>query len=142
MQKQRRRAQGAIEFFLIAGFILLATSVLLTQADHQIQGTAALNNVLVARSALDAESSALRYVYLSGNFTVLTNRVFIPVGGQCFYWQDASSRFYCIIPGAAKAVVGDGLDIPKPSISPSCHNSGWVTLTTINNASSLQVACT
>ncbi|HLC48120.1 MAG TPA: hypothetical protein VJI13_03520 [Candidatus Norongarragalinales archaeon] len=136
------RGQGAIEFFLIAGFILLATSVLLTQADRQIQGTSSLNNVLVARSALDLEASALRYVYLSGNYTTISQRVFIPVGAQCFYFEDAKSRMYCIVPGAARKVVGDALDIPRPTISANCYRSGWVTLRTMNNVSILQVTCT
>ncbi|MEK6953844.1 MAG: hypothetical protein AABX01_02475 [Candidatus Micrarchaeota archaeon] len=140
--KKSGRGQGGIEFFLIAGFILLVTSVLLTQADRQIQGTSALNNVLVARSALDLEASALKYVYLSGNYTTLTHRVFIPVGAQCFYWEISNSRFYCIVPGAAKKVVGDRLDLPIPSVAPSCFRSGWVTLQTMNNASTMQLRCT
>ncbi len=134
------RAQGSIEFFLIAGFILLATSVLLTQADRQISGTSALNNVLIARSALDLEASTLKYVYFSGSYTSINHKIFIPVGAQCFYI--AGSRLACIVPGAGSRVVGEQLETPVPSVEPSCHKSGWVSITTINQAGMLNVSCT
>lgn len=135
------RAQGAIEFFLIAGFILLAASVLLTQADTQIRGTGALNNVLVARSALDLESSALRYAYLSGNNTRITHRIFIPIGAQCFYLDTVNNRLFCVVPGAARRVVGEQLTTVAPNVSNACYRSGWISITTRNYGPSLNVTC-
>ncbi len=136
-----RKAQGAIEFFLIAGFILLATSVLLTQADRQMKGTSALNNVLVARSALDLEASAMKYVYLSGNYTAIKHRIFVPVGAQCFFVDVPGSRLYCIVPGTPKRVVGEYLDVPLPAVEEACHRSGWVTISTQNAQGTLNVTC-
>lgn len=136
----RIKGQGAIEFFLIAGFILLASSVLLTQADEQIRGTSALNNVIIARNALDLEMSAIRYVYLSGNQSKISQRVFIPVGAQCYYRENSESRLYCIVPGAARRVVSDTF-APMPTIQPTCHRSGWVTLTTTNIGTAINVTC-
>lgn len=138
----QKKAQGAIEFFLISGFILLATSVLLTQSDNQIRGTTALSNVLVSRSALDLEISALRYAQLSGNGTIITNKVFVPVGAQCFFPEDAYGRLYCLVPGAQKKVVSETLDFPLPGIQTSCQRAGWITMKTSNKDGSLLVNCT
>ncbi|MFH1442709.1 MAG: hypothetical protein ABIG96_01630 [Candidatus Micrarchaeota archaeon] len=136
------KGQGSIEFFLIAGFILLATSVLLNQADRQIQGTSALNNVLVSRSALDLEASALKYVYYSGNQTAITHRIFVPIGAQCFYVLSGEARMYCIVPGASKRVVGEYIDTPMPVVNNACYRSGWITVTTRNaGAGSIVMDC-
>ncbi len=136
-----KKGQGAVEFFLIAGFILLATSVLLTQSDTQIRGSTALNNVIVARSALDLETSTLKYVYLSGNNTKITNTVFIPVGGQCFYVDVGANFLYCIVPGASARVISDSLTTPIPSIAPNCNRAGWVSIVTENKGGVLTVKC-
>ncbi|MFH0972164.1 MAG: hypothetical protein V1835_06380 [Candidatus Micrarchaeota archaeon] len=136
-----QKAQGSIEFFLIAGFILLATSVLLAQADNQIRGTSALNNVLVARSALDLETSALKYIYLSGNYSVISNKIFVPVGAQCFYVIPSESRMYCIVPGAAKRVVSETFDFPAPTVQSTCFKSGWITVRSANANGVLNVTC-
>jgi hypothetical protein len=136
-----KHGQGAIEFFLIAGFILLATSVLLSQADAQMTGTATLSNVLVARSALDLETSSLKYVYLSGNYSKITQKVFIPVGAQCYFPDASQNRLYCIVPGAKKTVVGEIYDHDDPTVNQSCFRSGWLTVATSNVNGLLTISC-
>ncbi len=137
------RAQISIEFFLIAGFILLAASVLISNSDQQIQETSALNNVVAARNAMDLETSLARYVYYSGNWSTVTHITFIPSNTTCFNYNDTSQKLYCVTSGITGLVYSDAVAFPFRNVTGhQCWQSGWLRVRTRNENGVVYYNCT
>ncbi|MBU1196892.1 hypothetical protein KJ765_00110 [Candidatus Micrarchaeota archaeon] len=137
------RGQMSIEFFLIAGFILLAASVLISNSDIQIQETAALSNVVAGRNAMDLMISNARYVYYSGNNSVITHITFIPANTTCFNYNASNGRLYCLTSGLTGLVYSDAVPFPMTSVlGNQCADNGWLRIRTQNQNSVIVYNCT
>ncbi len=136
------RAQMSVEFFIIAGFILLAASMLISTADQQVQDTMTLNNVVAARNALDLEVGAAKYVYLQGNNSAVTNFVFVPSNTSCFNFNTTLRRFYCVTLGVTGLVFSDEMDFIVNAQNAACTQSGWLRFTVRNQDGYVAYSCT
>jgi hypothetical protein len=135
----------SIEFFIIAGFILLASSILIANADTQIQETSALNNIVAARNAMDLLATSCMYVYLEGNNSALTNYVFIPANTSCFNFNTTYQKFYCVTLGVTGLVFGDALPFNASAAGTDCTGpaaSGWIRVSTYNSGGNIIYSCT
>lgn len=118
------RAQMSIEFFLIAGFILLAASVLISSSDQQLQETSALSSVVASRNALDLEVANARYAYYAGNNTVLSHISFIPANTTCFFFNASatSGKFFCVTSGISGIINSESVGLPDSPSYPFSIN--------------------
>ncbi len=133
----------SIEFFLIAGFILLAASVLISNSDVQLQETSGLNNVVAARNAMDLEISMARYVYYSGNNSATTHLTFIPANTTCFNYNATNGKLYCVTSGIAGIINSDSVPFPLATYNGNeCPKSGWLRVRTVNRNSVIYYNCT
>lgn len=131
----------SIEFFIIAGFILLAASILISNSDQQLQEATTLNNVVAARNALDLEVGAAKYVYLSGNNSAVTNFVFVPANTSCFNFNATLRKFYCVTMGITGLVFSDEMNFLVSTSDTSCTQSGWLRFTVRRQDDSIVYTC-
>ncbi|MFH1106445.1 MAG: hypothetical protein V1787_00965 [Candidatus Micrarchaeota archaeon] len=136
------RGQMSIEFFIIAGFILLASSVLISNSDTQIQEAVSLNNIVAGRNALDLEVSAAKYVYLQGNNSAITNYVFVPANTSCFNFNSSLNKFYCVTSGVTGLVFSDEVGfLVTTTTADVCTKSGWLRFTVRSRDDGVVYAC-
>ncbi|MFH1200118.1 MAG: hypothetical protein V1708_03565 [Candidatus Micrarchaeota archaeon] len=138
------RGQMSIEFFIIAGFILLASSILIANADTQIQETSALNNIVAGRNAMDLLSTSCMYVYLQGNNSAVTNYMFIPSNTSCFNFNTTFSKFYCVTLGVTGLVFSDALPFNASAQDTGCsafNATGWLRVSAYNSGGNIIYSC-
>lgn len=79
-----QRGQSSIEFLVVIAFSFALAASLLASADIQLSNLSAIQRASVARAGLDSLAVWTNLVYLEGNASQETGRVFVPSNSACF----------------------------------------------------------
>lgn len=159
-----KRSQVSVEFFLVLSVVIAFTVILYTNASAQVVRARALNDAVLAKSAIDTLTDQIDFVYLSGSGSVVEKTIFVSANSNCFYKNaDIRNNIYCTISSEylkefslrvgdpppfnqfRERVYGRDLVIAKANVvlDVSCAplTSGWVKTTVTNAATYVNVVC-
>ncbi len=78
------RGQSSVEFFFVIAFSFALAASILATASSSLDTLSALQRASVARAGLDSMATWTNLVYLEGNGSVETGRIFVPQASACF----------------------------------------------------------
>lgn len=78
------RGQSSVEFFFVIAFSFALAASILATAGNSLDMLSALQRASVTRAGLDSLAAWTNLVYLEGNGSIETGRVFVPQASACF----------------------------------------------------------
>lgn len=129
----KRKGQIAVEFFLVAGFVLVLAAGLVVLIDGQINSTSNVAKAAVAKQATEAITNNIHEVWLSGTGSKVSQAVYVPENAVCMLYNYDSYELYCLVNGR-DTVKAQSLPGVTLTIDPNCAHSGWVKTTVENVA--------
>jgi len=132
------RGQLSVEFFLIVAFILVLTTMILSNAENSLTETRTLDRMALAKAAVVEASQAANLVAVQGNGSSIKRLLFVPPETICFLYDDADGVLYC---DTGKNTVRGPPLLVEPSVYAPCLSSGWMTVEITSNET-LGINCT
>ena len=139
-KKKKGRGQIAVEFFLVAGFVLILAAGLVVLIDGQINSTNSLSRAVIAKTAVEGVANNVKQVWLSGTGSRVNQTFFVPDNTVCFLYNFDSSELYCLVTGR-DIVKSDALVGITLKIDPNCAKSGWVKTGIENTGDAIELKC-
>ena len=141
------RGQVAVEFFLVASFLLALSAAVLVTAESSLRDVESLNSAASCKAAADAVAESVNLVYLSGNYSSVRGEVFVPKQAICFLVNESGPYIQCEPdPSIQGRVSSVPLRTPSVSFNDSCppqsQARGWFGILVANNNGTVTVNCT
>ncbi len=136
----KRKGQIAVEFFLVAGFVLLLAAGLVVLIDGQINSTSNLSKSAVAKAAVEGVTNNARQVWLSGSGSRVNQTFFVPDNTACFLYNFEANELYCLVAGR-DIVKADSLTGVTLTIDVNCAKSGWIKTSVENVGEAVELKC-
>jgi hypothetical protein len=138
----RKRAQFAIEFFLIVGFILLLTSALLSGTLGILEQNDRLRDAVFARGVTDGVSDAITFVSWEGDSASVANEYYLPTNG-CLIINATDFTVECDV-GLDRRVKSHSYQANQSALitTTGCSTNGWKKVTVTNANGVPSITCT
>ncbi|HEV8289708.1 MAG TPA: hypothetical protein VGQ00_02010 [Candidatus Norongarragalinales archaeon] len=101
------RGQSAIEFLLIAAFLLALSAVILNSVQAQVIGTKDLRNALLVKHDLDVLTQSMNLVFVQGDGARVTRTMYFPPGAVCNFGTSPNNPLQCTVQNVGTVQASD-----------------------------------